>query len=124
MFRQICGKEFLGNVVLVTTAGDPDSAQGRRWVEKLSTDDLYWKPFLHYGAKVARFDESSASASKVLDGLEGRQALQLLIQKELVIKRIEETTMWSIVAKRSPANMITQRTPDNFHLNKEDLIIL
>ena len=118
----MCGKEFLGNVVLVTTAGDPDSAQGQRWIEKLRMDDLYWKPFLHYGARVARFEESFTSASKVLQELEGHRALPLLIQQELSKKRIEETTMWSIVRKCSP--MINRRPPDNFHLNKDDLIIL
>ena len=104
-------------------AGDPDSVQGRRWIERLSTDDLYWKPFLHYGAKVMRFDESSSSAAQVLSELEGRHAQPLLIQKEIVTKKIEQTTMWSIVSKRTPVS-VGERALDSLQLNEDDLIIL
>ena len=107
IIRQMCGDEFLKNVILVATFGS-NSEQQELWIQQLLNGSMYWRPFLLHDAQKARFDGTYESASAIMRKLARNAPIPLLIQRELIEKRlsIEQTAAWKLV--RNPEDS-TQR---------------
>ena len=85
MFRKICGENALRNVIIVTNMwGEVNPRIGEMREAELKEDDMFFKSVLDKGARIARHDNTSHSAEKILRLLLRNYSLPLRIQKELV----------------------------------------
>ena len=95
MFRNLCGERALRNVVIVTNMwGGVEPEVGEAREAELKTDDIFFKPALERGAKMARHENTVPSAEAIIRLLINNHPSPLLIQKELVDERkdIAETS--------------------------------
>ena len=82
ILRQLCGDNFLPNVVIVTTmTSDPE--QEDEWVEALSKNVVYWEPLLRRGANQKRLSNTSSSAIDILGHFRGKRPEVLRIHVEM-----------------------------------------
>ena len=113
MFHELCGKKIMTSVTLVTTmwATIPEKEATGRQAELKSK---YFKQFLRLGAKVVKFDDSQASAAKILEPLvtawrsrqeEDRILSMVRLQKEVTTYRlnIQETSAARVVLEKIQA---------------------
>ena len=94
MFRKLCGENVLKNVVIVTNRWEEvDLRVGEAREAELQRGDLFFKPVLAEGARMARHDGTTPSAKRIIRLLLNNHPLPLRIQEELVDegKRIIET---------------------------------
>lgn len=89
MFKQLCGKDPMRNVVLVTTRWGVASKAGQMTLaqqheEQLATDAKFWGGLIELGARMERYEDSMASAWRIIDSLATHKPLPLQIQTELV----------------------------------------
>jgi exonuclease VII small subunit len=86
MFGELCGDQAVKKVVLVTTMWDRGKTDPKTLHQReKELFDNYWKTMINYGASTARFDNSAASAWKIIAPiLKQREAEILLLQEELV----------------------------------------
>jgi len=94
MFRKLCGDTALQNAVIVTNRwGDIDSQVGEAREAELMSDDIFFKPVLDKGARMARHENNIPSAENVVRLVLDNHSLPLRIQEELVNehKDISET---------------------------------
>ena len=85
MFRKLCGETALHNVVIVTNMwGDVDPRTGETREAQLMRDDLFFKPVLDGGARMARHDDTASSAERIIRLVLKNHPLPLRIQEELV----------------------------------------
>jgi DNA repair exonuclease SbcCD ATPase subunit len=83
------------NVVIVTNMWEDVSAEdGEAREKELASEDIFFKPALDNGAKMHRHDNTPESAEAIIHQIVGNQSIPLLIQTELVDKRMSllETT--------------------------------
>ncbi|THH21432.1 hypothetical protein EUX98_g8387 [Antrodiella citrinella] len=95
LFRKLCGDDALKNVVIVTNMwGDVSEAIGAAREKELSESDLFFKPALEKGARMARHDNTVASAKSIIQSFLGAVPEVLAIQREVVDekKSVVETT--------------------------------
>ena len=88
MFRSLCGEGALGNVVIVTnmwSGVEPEVGDARE--AELMGEDIFFKPVLEKGARMARHDDTVPSAEAIIRLLVNNQPLPLQIQTELVDER-------------------------------------
>lgn len=85
LFRELCGKDSLASVVLVTTMWDTlpaDKAEERE--EELKTKTEYWGDLVRHGCTVLRQDDGAASAQRIIRHiLDQRRPVTLQIQEEI-----------------------------------------
>lgn len=85
MFRELCGKDALQNIILTTTMWDEvePGVGARREVELRST---YWKPMIDRGSGAERFHNTQESAWNILDRFvrDANARHSDLLQKELM----------------------------------------
>jgi hypothetical protein len=94
MFRKLCGDSALKNVVIVTNRwGEVDPRVGEAREAELSKDDMFFKPVLDKGARMARHEDTVPSAEKIIRLILQNHPLPLRIQEELVTegKKVTET---------------------------------
>ena len=85
MFKGLCGERALQNVVIVTNMwGEVSSRIGDLREAELMSDDMFFKPVLDKGARMARHDKTISSAQRILRHLLNNPLLPLRIQEELV----------------------------------------
>lgn len=94
MFRKLCGDSTLRNVVIVTNRWgevDPRLAEARE--AELAREDIFFKPVLDKGGRMARHDNTVPSAENIIRLILENHPLPLRIQEELVDehKDISET---------------------------------
>jgi len=93
MFRLLCGRDALKNVVLCTTMWDmlPHPGMGEERETELKSD--FWEFMLEEGASTARHDGSAQSARDIVSRMLGLDPVELKIQQELVDdkKKLNET---------------------------------
>ncbi|KDQ18737.1 hypothetical protein BOTBODRAFT_29113 [Botryobasidium botryosum FD-172 SS1] len=84
MFRLLCGKDALKNVVLCTTMWDllPAPTIGEEREEELKAD--FWEFMLMEGAATDRHDGTPQSARRIVTRMLGLNHVDLKIQQELV----------------------------------------
>jgi hypothetical protein len=86
MFKELCGEECLGNVVLATTHWKKENLkvqQSRE--EQLRTNQDKWSFMISKGSKMFRQDRGATSAVEIVRYLVSRQSTVILtIQRELV----------------------------------------
>jgi len=94
MFKKLCGESTLRNVVVVTNMwGEVDPWVGDAREAELMNDELFFKPVLDKGARMARHNNTIASAENIIRLVLDNHPLPLRIQVELVNERkdISET---------------------------------
>ena len=94
MFRKLCGDSTLQNVVIVTNRwGEVEPQVGEAREAELAREDIFFKPVLDKGARMARHDNTAPSAETIVRLILENHPLPLRIQQELVDehKDISET---------------------------------
>ena len=93
MFKEICGPEALGNVILLTTMWDvvESEAVGARRQQELRDD--FWADMIESGSMVRKFDGSTAMAEALVCRLLNKAPVVLQIQKDVMEnkKRLQDT---------------------------------
>ncbi|KAH8810452.1 P-loop containing nucleoside triphosphate hydrolase protein [Flagelloscypha sp. PMI_526] len=85
MFRQLCGKTVLKNVVIVTNMwGDVDEEEGEARENELRNDPEFFKPAMDNHAAMLRHDGSPESATVIVQKMLKNRPKPLRIQRELV----------------------------------------
>lgn len=110
MFRKICGKTAMSNVVIATTTwGEPDTAQDRRRREVLREQELrsnskFFKAVLDEEAWYLRLNGDRPSAMEAINFLINKDPVVLEMQKELVEGR--KTLRQTAVGKKQYGNLM------------------
>lgn len=94
MFRKLCGDSTLQNVVIVTNMwGEVDPQLGDTREAELKSEDIFFKPVLDKGARMARHENTVPSAREIIRLILENHPLPLRIQEELIDehKDISET---------------------------------
>ena len=124
VFRELCGKEMLPNVVLATTKWGRVAAERGAAVEKQQLRDYLWKNMIESGSTMCRFQDTCESAWEITDIILGQientyQRGFLQIQEELVglERRIPETNAGKELRKTLQSLLEIQR---RIELNGED----
>ena len=95
MFKNLCGNDGLGNVILTTTAwGGVTEEEGCAREKQLREEERFWKPMIDAGSEIYRHDSEEQSARLILDHLVSKKnRIRLAIQHEMQDKKLslEET---------------------------------
>ena len=92
MFRKLCGEGALKNVVIVTNRwGEVEPRVGEAREAELAGDDLFFKPAIDNGARMARHEDTLPSAERIIRLMLENRPLPLRIQEELVTERKDIT---------------------------------
>jgi hypothetical protein len=82
MFRELCGRQALENIILVTTMWDEvDEDVGSQREKELR--GKYWKPMIDHGSATARYNGTSESAWDIVEHFTTRRHA-VLLQREMV----------------------------------------
>ncbi|KAL0573453.1 hypothetical protein V5O48_008508 [Marasmius crinis-equi] len=95
LFGKLCGEDFFKNVMIVTNRWeDVPLNLGEAREMELRQADIFFKPILDRGGRMARFDGTHETAHAILGQVVENRPLPLLIQTELVDsgKDIAETS--------------------------------
>ncbi|KAG5742889.1 hypothetical protein H9Q70_014392 [Fusarium xylarioides] len=85
MFRKLCGKASLKNVILVTTMWEgEDTATGEKREQELIATDGFWGALVQEGAQVNRHNNTRSSAMSLLRIVVKNNPVTISIQKEMV----------------------------------------
>jgi len=85
MFRELCGESTLQNAVIVTNMwGRVDLQVGEAREAELMREEIFFKPILDKGARIARNENNITSAQNIIRLFFGNHPLPLHIQRELV----------------------------------------
>lgn len=112
MFRKLCGDNTLRNVVLVSNMWEEvDPQRGDAREAELARDDMFFKPALERGARMARHDNTVPSAETIIRLILENHPLPLRIQQELVDegKGISETAAGEELNREINAQMRRHR---------------
>lgn len=107
LFRELCGKESLRNVLIVTTMWsgvDPNIGETRE--QELAMSDDLFKPVLDEGGQLVRHDGREESAQGILRCLIHNDGVPLRIQRELVD---EGKLLADTAAGTELSNQLTER---------------
>jgi len=77
MFEELCGKDALANVVLVTTMWSEVSMEVGQTRER-ELKSQYWKAMVSAGARVMRFSDSQDSAWEIVNKLKPKRVVTKL----------------------------------------------
>ncbi|CAA7269495.1 unnamed protein product [Cyclocybe aegerita] len=86
LFRNLCGDATLCSVIIATTMWDQVGVEvGEEREKELATKDVFFRPALSKGARMARHSNTLESAQTIIRSLlqEGSQSVTLQIQEEL-----------------------------------------
>ena len=114
MFRKLCGESTLKNVVVVTNMwGGVDPWVGDAREAELMGGDIFFKPLLDGGSRMARHNNTFASAENIIRLVLDNRPLPLQIQVELVDehKNISETSAGEEL-NRELNNLIKKKQED------------
>ncbi|KAF7986515.1 hypothetical protein HWV62_31347 [Athelia sp. TMB] len=85
MFKQLCGEEFLNNVVIVTSMWSEVIASiGEAREVELRDQEMFFKPVLARGARLLRLENKLESAQAIVRSMILQRPTVLKIQYELV----------------------------------------
>src|SRR5271170_2450688 len=88
LFRQLCGDDALGNVILATSFWDqvPPSVGAEREGELRGSKD-FWANMVAKGSEVVRLTRDRSDCLKVLERIAAKKSVDLLIQTEMVVQK-------------------------------------
>lgn len=118
MFRSLCGDDALENVVIVTNMWNRVEREvGEEREAELMTEDIFFKPAIVRGTRMARHENTKPSVEAIIRLLIDNAPLPLQIHKELVdqSKDIAETTA---------GRELDQELNNEIRRTKEDIRIL
>ncbi|KAI1023940.1 hypothetical protein LB504_005340 [Fusarium proliferatum] len=85
MFRKLCGKDSLKNVILVTTMWEAENvATGEKREQELIATDSFWGALVEEGAQVNRHNNTLSSAMSLLKTVAKNNRVTISIQKGMV----------------------------------------
>ena len=85
MLRELCGESALQNVVIVTNMwGEVDLQVGEAREAELMREEIFFKPILDKGGRIARNENTVTSAQNIIRLVLSNPPLPLRIQRELV----------------------------------------
>ena len=88
MFRELCGRDPLKNVIVVTSFWSNVAPRiGDSREEELRTTPEFWGEMIRRGSRMARFNDSRSSALDIIMSLVSKDPVALNIQRELVEQR-------------------------------------
>ena len=88
MFQELCGESTLQNAVIVTNMwGGVDLQVGEAREAELMREDVFFKPILDKGARIARNENTVTSAQNIIRLVLGNRPRPLRIQRELIDER-------------------------------------
>ena len=122
MFKKLCGENALKNVVIVTNMwGEVDSQVGNAREAELTREDIFFRPVLQKGARMARHENTVASAERAVRLILENHPLPLRIQEELVNehKDISETGAGEELNRELNAQI--RRHQEEMKILKEDM---
>jgi len=122
MFRKLCGDNTLQNVVIVTNMwGEVDPQVGNAREAELVEEDIFFKPVLEKGARIARHQNTASSAQTIIRLILDNHPMPLRIQEELVNERkdISETGAGEELNREFTAQI--RRHRDDMRVLKEDM---
>jgi len=96
LFRQLCGDDGLGNVILATSFWDqvaPSIGHERELILKDSKD--FWANMVAKGSEVVRIKRDRSVCLQILERIAAKNQVDLLVQREMVVqkKNLEDTTV-------------------------------
>ncbi|KAF9490365.1 hypothetical protein BDN71DRAFT_1400132 [Pleurotus eryngii] len=90
MFRELCGETTFKNIVIVTNMwGQVSQTVGNAREAELASDTLFFKPVLDKGAQLLRHDNTADGARNILRRIIKNHPLPLLVQTDLVDRRLD-----------------------------------
>ena len=131
MFKELCGKKALENIILVTTMWDEVEEDVGSQREK-ELRGKYWKAMIDQGSATARYHGTMESAWGIVEHFT-TQRQAVLLQKEMVDlqKQLPETTAGrelyttlEVLVKRQQDILQKIRTETKRHENEQDQRIL
>ncbi|KAH7154155.1 hypothetical protein DER46DRAFT_612687 [Fusarium sp. MPI-SDFR-AT-0072] len=85
MFRKLCGKDSLKNVILVTTMWEDEyAATGEKREQELIATGGFWGALVEEGAQINRHNNTRSSAMSLLRTIAKNNRVTISIQKEMV----------------------------------------
>ncbi|KAF9461785.1 P-loop containing nucleoside triphosphate hydrolase protein [Collybia nuda] len=85
MFRSLCGETTLKNVIIVTNMwGEVHPEIGEARETELANDELFFKPVLDKHARMARHNNTIASAQSIIGLFSGNEPKALQVQTDIV----------------------------------------
>jgi hypothetical protein len=122
MFKELCGDDALKNVVVVTNMwGQVEPEVGNAREAELVGKDIFFKPVLEKGARMARQENTVASAEHIVRLVFDNHPLPLRIQKELVDERkdISETGAGKVLNQELNAQI--EKNQEEIHMLKGEM---
>lgn len=87
MFKNLCGEENFGNIVLgITWWDEEDDDVARAGEETLRSTPEFWNDMVNKGSRLQRVPINSEGCVDLLLGLAGKEATTLRVQREMVNK--------------------------------------
>ncbi|KAF9781351.1 P-loop containing nucleoside triphosphate hydrolase protein [Thelephora terrestris] len=115
MFQNLCGDVALQNVVIVTNMWSRVELEvGQAREAELREDDMFFKPALSRGAKMARHEDTNSSANEIIRLLINNRPLPLQIQKELIEEHKD-------ILETSAGQELNQELNDEIRKHQEDV---
>ncbi|KAF9781314.1 P-loop containing nucleoside triphosphate hydrolase protein [Thelephora terrestris] len=122
MFRKLCGDNTLQNVVVVTNMwGEVDPQTGNDREAELMREDIFFKPVLEKGAKMARHQNSAPSAEDIIRLILSNHPLPLRIQEELVDEHKDISDTGAGEELNREINAQIRRHQEEMRLLKEEM---
>ncbi|KAF9774134.1 hypothetical protein IL306_007883 [Fusarium sp. DS 682] len=88
MFRKLCGKNSLKNVILVTTMWEDEQPEtGAKREQELMATNGFWGALVEEGAQINRHNNTRGSAMSLLRSIAKNNRVTISIQKEMVSER-------------------------------------
>jgi macrodomain Ter protein organizer (MatP/YcbG family) len=107
MFKEICGPDALGNVILLTTMWDVlnNETVGAKRQQELRDD--FWADMIEHGSMVRKFDGSTAMAEALVCRLLNKPPVVLQIQRDVVDskKRLQDTKAGQAILPRIESSL-------------------
>ena len=118
MFQNLCGDSALENVVIVTNMwGGVEPEVGDAREAELMGEDIFFKPVLEKGARMARHENTIPSAEAIIRPLVDNQPLPLQIQTELVNERKD-------IVETSAGQELNRELNGQIRKHQEDIRVL
>ena len=87
LFRQLCGDDALGNVILATSFWDQISkSDGAKRERELKNSEDFWANMVAKGSEVVRIKPDRSICLKVLERIAAKNKVDLLVQTEMVVE--------------------------------------
>ncbi|KZP32036.1 hypothetical protein FIBSPDRAFT_775451 [Athelia psychrophila] len=118
IFSNMCGRQAMPNVVIVTTMwGEVSLSIGARREEELKVD--FWNDMLANGCKIARFEDSYESAWSIVGDLLENRTTQVLLSAEMVEDRHQLNETKAAVALNHQLQKLVKEQKDATRLLHE-----